>query len=210
MIRFSFKEYWLKRNLVHVRAAGEDLPRLAQTSTPKEWAEVGKTLFERKQYTQARSCFERAGLPREMAIAHAYVLREHASRLPTGKPGNSAEATRRDAFVQAADAFLSCSSKQSLVYFRRAGECFEAAEKYLRAAEVYYQGESYTESVLLYRRLGNFDEAIAIVVDKNGKVRPEVADDTKSAAKLFYLSRTETELVDNEFAVKTNADTDIV
>jgi tetratricopeptide (TPR) repeat protein len=196
----------LKRNLVHVRAAGEDLPRLAQTSTPKEWAEAGKTLFERKQYTQARSCFERAGLPREMAIAHAYVLRQHASRLPIGKPGNSAEAARQDAFVQAADAFLSCSSKQSLVYFRRSGECFEAAGRCLEAADAYYQGESYTESVLLYRRLGKFDEAVEIVFKTNDKVRQDVADDTKNAAKLYYLSRAETELVDIKFTVKNNTD----
>ena len=195
----------MKRDLVHVRAT-EDLPRLAETSTAKEWAEVGKTLFERKQYTQARRCFERAGLPREMAMAHAYALREHASRLPIGKPGNSAEATRRDAFVQAAEAFLSCSSKQSLAYFRRSGECFETAGRYLRAAEAYHQGESYTESVSSYRRIGKFDEAIAIMSKKNDKVRQDVADDTKNAAKLFYLSRTETELVDNKFTVKNNAD----
>lgn len=189
-----------------MRTAGEDLPRLAQTSTKKEWAVVGKTLFERKQYTQARSCFERAGLRREMAIAHAYVLREHASRLPIGKPGNSAEAIRRKAFVQAAKAFLSYSSEQSLVYFRRSGECFEAAGKYREAAEVYDKGESYTESVSLYRRIGLFDEAIAIVFKTNDKVRQDVADDTKNAAKLYYLSRAETELVDNKFTVKNNTD----
>ena len=197
----------MKRNLVHVRAAGEDLPRLAEASTDKEWAEMGKTLFERKLYTQARSCFKRAGLPaaREMAIAHAYTLREHALRLPISKSGNSAAATRRDAFLQAAEAFLSCSSKQCLVYFRRSGDCFKAAGRYLQAAEAYYQGENYTESALLYRQRGKFDEAIAIVLEKD-KVQQKVADDIKEAAKLFYLSRAETELVDNKFTVKNDAD----
>lgn len=196
----------MKRNLVHVRAAGEDLPRLAEASTAKEWAEMGKTLFERKLYTQARSCFERAGLPREMAIAHAYTLREHALRLPISKSRNSAAATRRDAFLQAAEAFLSCSSKQCLVYFRRSGDCFKAAGRYLQAAEAYYQGENYTESALLYRQRGKFDEAIAIVLEKKDKVQPNVADDVKEAAKLYYLSRAETELVDNKFTVKNDAD----
>ena len=189
----------MERNLVRVGAAGEDLPRSAETSTAKEWDEVGKRLFEQKLYTQAQNCFERAELPRKVAIAHAYVLREHASRLLVGKSGNSVGATRRDAFVQAAKAFYSCSSKQC---FRRSGECFESAGEYLQAAEAYHQGESYTKSVLLYRRLGKFDEAIEIVLKTNDKVRQDVADDTKNAAKLFYLSRAETELVDNKFTVK--------
>ncbi|KAK2462120.1 hypothetical protein APHAL10511_006583 [Amanita phalloides] len=183
------KEYWSHRDLISIRTAGEALPRLAETSTSEQWAHVGKMLFERKQYSQARNCFHRASLPREEAIAHAYALREHALRLPMSQHGS--ENVRRDAFIQAAEAFLSCSSKHSLVYFRKSGECFEAATQYLRAAEAYYRSENYTESILLYRRVGNFDEAIAILIDKEDKVRPSVADDLRNAARLFYMSRAE-------------------
>lgn len=187
------KDYWLKRNLIHVRATG-DLPRLAKKSTAKEWADAGKMLFERKQYSQARSCFERASCQRERAIAHAYALREDASRLPSDKPESSTEVARQDAFVHAAEAFLSCSSKHDLVYFRRSGECFEAAGRYLQAAEAYYRGKNYAESILLYHRLGKFDEAIEIILEKKDKPVPQdVVDDTKKAARLFYFLRAESE-----------------
>ncbi len=187
------KNYWLKRNLVHIRTIGEeDLLRLAETSTAEEWFDMGMLYFERKQYSEARSCFERASRSHERAIAHAYALREQASMLPTGK---SAEVARRHAFLEAAEAFRSCSSKHNPVYSRRSGECFEAAEQYPQAAKAFYQGENYTQSVILYRRLGKFDEAIAIVFEKKYEVRQDVVDGVKDAAKLFYLSRAETKLV---------------
>ena len=174
----------------------DDLPRLAQKSTAKEWADAGKMLFDQKRYSQAQSCYERAERPREVAITHAYVLHERASRMPKGKSGSSAEVNRLGAFMQAAEAFLSCASKwHDLSLFRKLGECFEAAGQYLRAAEAHCQGENYTESILLYRRLGKFDEAIEIILGKD-KVRQDIADDTKKAAKLFYLSKAESELVD--------------
>ena len=154
---------------------------------------MGMMYFERKQYSEARSCFERASHSRERAIAHAYALREHASTLPTGK---SAEVARRHAFLEAAEAFRSCSSKHNPVYSRRSGECFEAAEQYSQAAKAFYLGENYTKSVILYHhRLGKFDEAIAIILEKKDNVRQDVVDGVKDAAKYFYLSRAETKSV---------------
>ncbi|KAF8624782.1 hypothetical protein AX15_005672 [Amanita polypyramis BW_CC] len=185
------KDYWCQRKLITVHVYGEDLPRLAETSTHEQWADVGRELFKRKQYSQAHSCFQRAFLPHEGAIAHAYTLRERAAKLPTSRSGTTVETIRRDVYEQAAEAFIHCASEGDLVYFRRSGECFEAAGKYLQAAHAYYRGKNFTESALLFRKVGKFDEAVAILLEKEREVQPEVVNNIKNAAKLFYLSRAE-------------------
>ncbi|KAF8641227.1 hypothetical protein AX17_000861 [Amanita inopinata Kibby_2008] len=186
------KAFWSHNNLVHIQSADEELPQLAESSTPEQWSVIGRTLFDRKQYTQAVYCFRRASLPREEAMANAYALREGAERLPLGQPGSSAKIRRQNAYAAAAEAFLSCTS-YDLVFSRRAGECFEICGRYLEAAQAHYCGENFTESVSCYRKIGKFDEAVQIVLDKGNKVRPEMAERVRSAGRLFYLSKAETE-----------------
>lgn len=151
---------------------------------------MGKTLFERKRYIQARHCYERAKMPLEKGIANAYFLREEARKRPTDTPQRSK--AREQAFSLAANAFLSCAEgaeKAKIQYFRTAGDCFEASREGSRAAEAYHLAGDFTRAVQLYRKLGKFDEAIHVINLHRSQVTPTVVQEVTAVARLFYVSR---------------------
>ncbi|PFH50711.1 hypothetical protein AMATHDRAFT_85569, partial [Amanita thiersii Skay4041] len=188
------KAYWFDRKLINICAIDEELPKLAETSTPEQWATTGRSLFDRKQYSQAKNCFRRALCPREEAMANAYALRNEAERLPSSSEKRPRLQKHR-AYLNAAHAFLHCTSVavDPTVYFRRAGECFELGEDYLEAAQAYYKGGNFTKVVLVYRKLGMLEEAISVVIENEDKVQPEIAQNIQSTGKLFHLSRVRTD-----------------
>src|ERR1700683_3352895 len=136
-----------------------DVPRLAVSSTPEEWTDVGKSLFQHKRYIQAMHCFERAGMHREVAVANAYCLRDQARIIPSGHRQSEA------AFLKAAEAFIECAvaaTKEKRAYYRAAGECFVKYGDNDRAAKAYLCAEEYTLSAQLYRKEGSFDDAVYV------------------------------------------------
>ncbi|KAG5636543.1 hypothetical protein H0H81_007673 [Sphagnurus paluster] len=165
------------------------MPRLAVSSSPEEWATKGKELFERKKFLQAKHCYERAQMPRAMAISNAYYLREQARKSPLGDSRRIRD-ERNNAFTRAAEAFLICTndpSKNRSVYFRRAAECFEAGADNLRAAHTYVDAHEYDAAAKLYRKLGLFDEAVAIIKANEEHMHSDVVESIKDVARLYYF-----------------------
>jgi tetratricopeptide (TPR) repeat protein len=165
------------------------MPRLAVSSSAAEWASKGKELFDRKKYLQAKHCYERAMLPREMAISHAYFLRDQARKASTGDSRGLKE-IRRNAFAQAAEAFFSCAEeahKNKTIYYHNAGECFEIALDNVQAAQAYVQAQEYEVAAKLYRKLGMFDEAVTVIKENEAHMRADVVNNIKDVARLYYF-----------------------
>jgi hypothetical protein len=187
--------FWTSRNQVQTCTPGADVPRLAVSSTPAEWASKGRELFERKKYLQAKHCFERAFLPHKAASANAYYLREQARKTPVG--GSSS--AHRDAFLLAAAAFRDCAISETLknkrTYFRVAGNCFEHVGEYRRAAQAYVDAEEFGDAAKLYRKAEMFDEAVQIVKMHGQNMSPAVVDSITDVARLFYFTKHKLECV---------------
>ncbi|RDB28998.1 TPR and ankyrin repeat-containing protein 1 [Hypsizygus marmoreus] len=185
------RTFWTARDQVHNCTPDTDMPRLAVSSSPEEWATKGKELFERKRFLQAKHCYERASMPREMAISHAYFLREQARKEPSGESRRLKE-QRHGAFRKAAEAFYSCAqetSKHRAVYFRRAGECFESCAEDLCAANAYLEARDFDIAAKLFRKLGLFDEAIAVIAENKEHMQREVVESITHVARLHYFKR---------------------
>ncbi|KAK0207964.1 hypothetical protein DFS33DRAFT_396866 [Desarmillaria ectypa] len=183
--------FWTSKDLIQNYTPGSDAPRLASSSTPEEWAAKGRELFYRKQFSHAKHCYIRANLPILASIAGAYDLRAKARKvIGTSRPKIL---ERCACFVEAAISFSECanvasSSKDSLTYFRISGECFEQADQKYRAAQMFFQAQEYTHAAELYRDLGNFDEAVAIVKAYEGKMSSKVVENVIKLARLTYFS----------------------
>ncbi|KAG6863622.1 hypothetical protein C0991_004590 [Blastosporella zonata] len=165
------------------------MPRLAVSSSREEWAVKGKELFERKKFLQAKHCYERASMMREMAIANAYYLRGEARKAPGGDSRHAREQRHRG-FVTTAEAFIACAQeagKNRKVYFRRAAECFESAAEELRAAQTYLEAHEYTIAAKLFRKLGLFDEAVDVIKHNEDDMQSEVVENIKEVARLYYF-----------------------
>jgi len=190
--------FWNLRNEIQCCTPGSDVPRLAVSSTPQEWEETGRTLFTNKRYSQAMHCFERAGLDREAAVAHAYFLRENARAAARHDSSKQGVIRYQKDFCAAAEAFLKCAqsainSKESVTFLRNAAECLERADEDFRAAEVYRQAQEFTKAAKLYRKTAKFDEAIAVVTENRSQVAEEVAENIIDVARLFYFKSGELE-----------------
>ncbi|KAG6859929.1 hypothetical protein C0995_001823 [Termitomyces sp. Mi166 len=181
--------FWTKRDLIHNCTPTTDMPRLAVSSSREEWVSKGKELFERKKYFQAKHCYERASMPREMAIANAYYLREEAWKIPSGDSRHLKEQRHRG-FITAAEAFLGCAQgagKNRTVYFRCAAECFALTTEKLRAAKMYLEAHEYDAAAKLFRRLGYFDEAVDVIKNYKQSMQSDTVQNIKEVARLFYF-----------------------
>ena len=82
-------------------------------------------MFDNGRYSQASIAFQRAGRDREAAICDAYLLREKSQLISTTK-----SAARIQAFVTAANAFITCAQdtprvNERLAYYGIAGRSEE-------------------------------------------------------------------------------------
>ncbi|KAG2023736.1 hypothetical protein CC2G_001355 [Coprinopsis cinerea AmutBmut pab1-1] len=194
------KVLWTAKDYIQNCAPGTDVPRLAVSSTPEEWAKTGRTLFTNRRYLQSMHAFQRAGMEREVKIAHTHFLREEArSAIATNKEGML---SKQNAFVVAAESFLECAAfstgKRRKVFYHNAADCFERAAQlfdmldlFARAAKAYEDAEEYTPAVRLYRKCDKFDEAVNIVVGHKGKVDQSLAENVVDVARLFYFKQRE-------------------
>ncbi|KAG6919462.1 hypothetical protein DXG01_005721 [Tephrocybe rancida] len=181
--------FWTKRDQIHNCTPGTDMPRLAVTSSREEWASKGKELFERKKFLQAKHCYERASMTREMAIANAYYLRSEARKAPMGESRRVKE-PRNQGFVTAANAFVACAQeagKNRTVYFKRAAECYELGAEELRAAKTYLLGHEYDVAAKLFRKLGLFDEAVDVIKQNEEHMQSDIVENIKEVARLYYF-----------------------
>ncbi|KAH9919768.1 uncharacterized protein BXZ73DRAFT_104876 [Epithele typhae] len=178
---------WSSRNQIQSCTPGSDVPKLAMSSTPEDWAKTALSLFNNRRYMQAMHCYERAGLTREKAVAHAYHLRELARSTPVTRGESTAKAA---AFVKAADAFVSSATAavtEKKAYYRIAGECFVAGGDDVKAAQAYRFAEEYTLAAQHFRKAGKFDDAIDVIQSHKGLVAAAVADSILGVSKLYFL-----------------------
>lgn len=173
------------------------MPRLAVSSSKDEWAEVAWSLFQKQQFSEAELAFERAGLPKERRIAHAYFLRNSALASSAGlvEGGHSASAIERCTIV--AQAFVQCAeeaedAEDKCSYHRIAGQYYALAGNDRAAAQAFYDAGFYDEAAKHYRAAGMFDDAVR-VVQQHHEVDISLAESIISVAKLQFSRENEIE-----------------
>ncbi|OSX68102.1 hypothetical protein POSPLADRAFT_1165650 [Postia placenta MAD-698-R-SB12] len=180
--------YWASKNQIQICTPGSDVPRLAVSSTPEEWAKTALTLFNKKRYSQAMHCYERAQMHRERAITYAYYLRERARSTPANLRDNSP--SREAAFKAAADAFWDSAKSTVLekrAYFRISAGCYAESGNNTKAAEAYIQAAEYTLAAQYYRKEGMFDEAVNVIESHRQEMDHTIADSIYNISRLEYL-----------------------
>ncbi|KAI0935696.1 hypothetical protein AcV5_004043 [Taiwanofungus camphoratus] len=182
--------FWSFRDQIQNCTPGTDVPQLAMSSTPDEWAKTALTLFHNRRYMQAMHCYERASLHREKAVANAYYLREQArsSEVSPRKDGIS----QSKAFTKAAEAFLASAEDASKelerrTYFRIAAECYLHNGDDRRAAEAYLHAAEFTLSAQHFRNAEMFDEAIGIIKSHRSAMIESVTESIIDVSRLYYL-----------------------
>ena len=147
-------------------------------------------LFKNGQYLQAMHCYEHANLHRERDAAEAHYLRDRARKMPADS--RSGEAARANAYAHAAAAFLK-SGRQALhdrrPFFRRAAECYVKAEEFAQAAQAYLLSEEYTLSANLYRKVGLFDDAVAVIKAHGETMDQHTVQTITDVSRLEYLRK---------------------
>ncbi|KAH9855762.1 hypothetical protein C2E23DRAFT_548924 [Lenzites betulinus] len=178
---------WTEKDLIENCDPGTDVPRLAMSSTAEDWAKMALELFNNRRYMQAMHCYERAGLAREKAAAHAYYLREVARSTVVTK---GAPAARAMAYVTAAEAF-SASAQEAVTekraYYRIAAECYINSGDDYKGAQAYVNATEYTLAAAHFRKAGKFDDAVGIVKNHREDVAENVAENIVEVSRLYYL-----------------------
>ena len=136
--------------------------------------------------------YERAGMPREKGIAHAYHLREQARAISVrNRPGDN---ERRSAYTKVAEAFLASAQEATIFrerseYYRIAAEAFLVLEDHAQAAKAFQNASKFTEAAQHYRQAGMFDETVSVIKNHGGVVDPTVADKLTDVARYYYLQQ---------------------
>ncbi|KAH8984681.1 hypothetical protein EDB92DRAFT_1885663 [Lactarius akahatsu] len=164
--------YWASNDLFQNCTPGADVPQLAVSSSPEEWAKMARTLFSHKRYFQAMHSYERAGMLREKAIAHAYHLREQARGIPF-------LASARDAII----------FRERSEYYRIAAEAFLVLEDHAQAAQAFEKASKFTEAAQNYRRAGMFDATVSVIQNHGDAMDSSVASQLTDVARYYYLQR---------------------
>ncbi|KAG2048322.1 hypothetical protein BDR06DRAFT_962830, partial [Suillus hirtellus] len=182
--------FWTSRNQIQNCTPGTDVPHLAVSSTPEEWASFGRSLFSHKRYSQAIHCFERANLRHEVKVCEAYQLREVAR----SSVGVALLSDQKRAFNVAADAFTNCAAtatgNQKLQYYRNSADCYVRAGDDLKAAEAYLSAQEFEQAAKRYRKAGRFDKTLHVLNDHGTDIPKETTADLWTVCRLFYFSRT--------------------
>ncbi|KAI6165390.1 hypothetical protein EDD17DRAFT_225914 [Pisolithus thermaeus] len=181
--------FWTSRSLIQNCTPETDVPHLAVSSTPEEWADSGRSLFHHKRYTQAMHCFGRADMSREVRIAEAYHFRE----LARATVGIALPSEQKRAFTKAADAFVTsgseASGREKLQYYRTAAECYIRAADNRKAGDAYLNAEEYELAAKCYRKAGKFDKTVDVLKSHSEKMSPDSADELLTVCRLYYCSQ---------------------
>lgn len=133
---------------------------------------------------QAMMCFERAALPFERSVAHAYLLRQSAQRLIL-QHGHKTIAI--DACVRAAESFVVCAGISSLKrtkYLRLAAEWYYHGSRVAQAAQAHLNAGNYTQAAQNFKRAGLYDEAVDVVLHHRSEMDRKVANQCLGIARL--------------------------
>ena len=146
-------------------------------------------MFLNKRYAQASVSFLRAGRNREAAICDAYLLRERARLIHI-----AAGETRRQAFITAATAFVTCARnspskqvKERLAYYGTAGECYSEARELKDAGDNYRMAEQYAAAARTYREGGHFDKLAEVITQYGSALDKGLLERLTKVAQMYYF-----------------------
>ena len=146
-------------------------------------------MFLNKRYAQASVAFLRAGRKREATICDAYLLREKA--LSTSTVSN---ATRTQAFIAAADAFIACAQdcpskqvRERVAYYGTAGECYSEARYLKKAGDSYRKAQRYPAAARTYREGGYFDELVEVITQHGDALESGLLERLTKVAQMYYF-----------------------
>ncbi|KAG8220598.1 hypothetical protein J3R82DRAFT_2824 [Butyriboletus roseoflavus] len=181
---------WTSRNQVQDCTPGMDVPQIAVSSTREEWKKSGRYLLDHKKYLQAMHCFDRASLPRMVAVCNAFHLREVAH----AKVGVAPPRAQQDAFLTAADAFMASGDdappgKEKLQYYRNAAHCYVRAEDDQKAAIGYISAQDYDQGARHFRKVGLFNETLEVLHKHSQKIPSESLEELYTVCRLFYCRK---------------------
>ena len=185
---------WADRDLVQEHTPDMPMPTLAMSSGKEEWAEAARSLFIKRQYSEAADAFERADRPQERLVALAYGLREEArTSFANTRGGVSSQSS---AFAKAAEAFIDASHgalepDDRRTYSRIAAECYVRSGDDGKAGAAYRDAQEYTLAAKHFRKAGMFDEAIVVVRSYGQDIPPDVVQSIVDVSKLYYIRENE-------------------
>lgn len=144
-------------------------------------------MFLNKRYAQASIAFQNAGRNREAKICDAYLLREKARLIST-----TARAARTQAFVNAANAFVSCAvnsplnqDNERLAYYGTAGECYSEARDLKKAGDNYRMAEQYNTAARTYREGRHFDEIVEVIIQHGDALENDLRERLTMVARIY-------------------------
>ena len=146
-------------------------------------------MFTNKRYAQALVAFQRAGKTRQVAICHAFLLRENAKGVPDDQVKE-----RTDAFAEAGEAFSTCANESSPhqgrerpVYYTNAAECFVQGRRLKEAGGCFVHAGKYSEAARVYREGGYFDEMVEVLEEYEHQIEANLLAQLKKVAQIHYF-----------------------
>ena len=146
-------------------------------------------MFTNKRYAQALVSFQRAGRNREVAICHAFLLRENARGLPDDQVKD-----RVDAFNEAGQAFSTCAeaslphqTRERLAYYSNAAECFVQGRMLKEAGCCFVHAEQYSKAARIYREGGHFDEMVEVLDEHSHQIEANLLAQLTKVAQMHYF-----------------------
>lgn len=146
-------------------------------------------MFTNKRYAQAEVAFQRAGRSREVAICHAYLLRENARAVPDDQVKE-----RADAFGNAGEAFYTCANRSSpdqrrerLAYYTNAAEGFTQSNRWKEAGDCFEHIEQYSEAACAYRKGGHFDGMVGVLERHGDQIEATLLAQLTKVARMNYF-----------------------
>ena len=146
-------------------------------------------MFTSKRYAQALVAFQRAGRTREVAICHAFLLRENARAVPDDQVKE-----RVDAFNEAGQAFSTCAeeslsqqTRERLAYYANAAECFVQGHMLKEAGSCFMHAEQYSKAARIYREGGHFDEMAEVLEEHSHQIEANLLAQLTKIAQMHYF-----------------------
>ena len=202
-------DFWKLQNLVEMRDLDENIRAMFQSSsTPEEWRQRAEQLFERKQYGNARLCYQRAGDEYQERLCSSFEVEQEADNCVVRKPaeakmlyksayesfkgltGHMADAAR--CCEKAAEWLLAAEIYNKQGKFSQAGKCFEKKDAWTDAAIAYDRAQEYSDALRCCYKGYQFELALGFLGNMriSGKVPAEdVAkgeNECNKKAALFY------------------------
>jgi superfamily I DNA/RNA helicase len=117
--------YWRTKQLVEEKPLDQDIRNLfLAESNPEQWQELGRQLFERQNYSDARLCYKRAGDTFHEELCDAAELELDGDKVAVASPPGA-----RALYKEAAQKYLKLEG-----YKHKAAQCSERAGEFALAA----------------------------------------------------------------------------